>query len=344
MVARERKYATGINYYVPGMQYASDMQLGMPSPFSLGSPAAASDTLITTTGINCQAAAGTVAAFSWTSDAPYGRTLQLKVSGDPGVLTSVVDVYGFDYLGQPMTERFTTINGSTAIQYGKKAFYSVYQTKIVTTSTNAVTARLGTAFRLGLPYKGDVVWAKENTAFVQIYKRDQTYWSDRSAVLAVAGGSKWVRAPFPGFVKNVIGIPDGGGGATDPVITVKLATVAIVGLTVTVDTSDTAGVTVTGTPTTAGYNANNRFIANSNIEVVGAAAAGAFGDKLAVTLTPTQVTEADRTDPATVSTGDTRGTYESLTVMAGFEIIVGLVADASVNASGNGGLYGIVQV
>ncbi len=344
MVARDRSaFHTGINTYVPAMAYDAGMISGQPMPYSLGSPAAESATNIANATITANSAAATAFALAYTSDSKYGRSLRYTPSGSPGATGGTFDVFGFDYLGQPMVERISGTNGSTAIVYGKKAFYRVTQVKIVTPSTNAITWNIGTGRRLGLPYKGDLAWASENSGalLVPIYKRDQLFFFDRSAVLAASGGSKWLRAPFPGFVKTLIGTPDGGGGATDPVITVKLATVAITGLTVTVDTSDVAGLTVTGTPTTAGYNANNRFTTNSLIEVVGAAAAGAFGDRLGLELTPTQFSLPDLTDPNTNLLGDPRGTYEPLFAPTGLEIVVGLTGDGSVNAAGNGGLHGI---
>jgi hypothetical protein len=341
MVARDRTgWQTGINGYVPAMAYASDVVHGQPTSFSLGSPAAISATNISA-AIAANAAAGTTTVLNYTSDSKYGRSLRLTPSGNPGATGGTIDVFGFDYMGQPMVERVSGANGSTAILYLKKAFYKVTQAKIVTPSTNAVNWAIGTGLRLGLPYKGDVAWAQENGVQIPVNKRDFTMYADRAAALAVAGGSVFFRSPCPGFVKTLIGTPGGGGGATDPVITVKLATVAIIGLTVTVDTSDVTGLTVTGTPTTPGYNANNRLQTNTLIEVVGAAAAGAFQDRLGIEITPTQVTLPDLTDPNTGLLGDPRGTYEPLVVPAGFEIVVGLVGDTAVNTTGNGGLCGI---
>jgi hypothetical protein len=345
MTARiRRSYRDGINQYVPGMQYASDMVHGQPTAVSLGAPAAQSASAIAA-ATAANAAANTIVAAAYTSDSPYGRSIILTPSGDPGAVGGTIDVYGYDYLGQPMVERFAGANGVTSILYGKKAFYKTTQTKIVTASTNAVTWAIGIGRRLGLPYKGDLVWAKENDALVALNKRDVIVWVDRAAAKAVAGGSDMVYAEFPGFVKTLIGVPGGGGGATDPVITVKLATVAIVGLTVTIDTSDTTGLTVTDLPTTVGYSANNRFIVGDRIEIVGAAAAGAFSDRVGVELTPTQFLPGVTTDPQTTTTGDPRGTYESLMVMDGVKtIVVGLVGDNAVNSSGNGGLHGIKHV
>jgi hypothetical protein len=279
--------------------------------------------------------------LAYTSDSKYGRSLRFTPSGNPGATGGTFDVFGFDYLGQPMVERISGTNGSTSIVYGKKAFGRVTQAKIVTPSTNAITWNIGTGRRMGLPYKGDVAWAMESGIQVPLFKRDTQFTIDRSAAEAIAGGSRFVRAPFPGFVKTLLGNPGGGGSTNNPVITVKLVTVAITGLTITIIDNDTTGATVSGTPSTPGYNANNRFVTGGVIEVVGAAAASASVDRIILELTPTQVTLPDLTDPNTGLIGDPRGTYEPLTAPAGTEIIVGLVGDTAVNASGNGGLMGI---
>lgn len=335
-------YLAGINQYVPGMQYASALVHGQPCEFSLGSPAVPSATVFIAAGA-ADAVATTeiaVAASVQSVDSRYGRNLRLAISGDPGN-AHVIDVYGFDYLGQPMIERFTGASGVTSILYGKKAFYKVTKTKIVTAASNAVTFNLGTGSRLGLPFKGDVVAAKENSVQVPLYNRDFRLIADRAAADAVAGGSKFLRSPCPGFIKDVFGVPNGGGSTNDPVITVELGGVAVTGLTVTIDTSNAAGLVVSDTPTTPGYSANNRLITSDMIELVGAAAAAAGSDSVGVTVTPTQFTLPDLTDVATAVTGDPRGTYEALMTLSGAEIIVSLIGNNAVNDDGNGGLMGI---
>lgn len=333
-------FHAGISNYVPAMQYASEMVHSQPTAFSLGSPAVSSDTAVTAS-VAANAAANTVVSQSYTSDARYGRNLILTVSGNPGN-SNVIEVQGVDYLGQPMCERFTGASGATAILYGKKAFYKVNATKVITPSSNAVTYKVGTGSRLGLPFKGDVAWAKEGGVLIDVRKRDIVLSSQRSSADAVAGNSTWFRSPCAGFIKNVFGFPNGGGSTNDPVVTVKLGGVAITGLTVTIDSSDVTGAYVTDEPTTPGYSANNRLVAGTMIEVVAAAAASAKGDTVGVTITPTHVSLPDLTDPATTTTGDPRGSYESISTLDGAtEIIVGLIGDNAVNASGNGGLHGI---
>jgi hypothetical protein len=344
MTTRERNfYQQGMNMYVPGMAAASNIQIGRASQFSLGTPAAVSATLIASATAANSVAGTKVTYTTVTMDSPYGRTLRLTPSADPGN-SAAIDIFGEDYLGQPMVERFTGASGSTAILYGAKAFYRVLYSKVVTAATNAVTWGIGTGFRLGLPYKGDVVWSKENGVYVPMYNRDTWLFADQDAAEAIAGGTKYFRSPFPGFVKTLKGLSSGAGSTNDAVVTVTLATVAIVGLTVTID-SNVAGNETTDTPTTLGYNANNRLIAGSLIAVVTAAAAGAGPQRVGLELTPTQFTPAVTTDPQTTTTADPRGTYESLFVYDGAtNITIGLLGDPSVNAAGNGGLHGIRHV
>jgi hypothetical protein len=345
MAFRDRAgFQFGINYYVPGMAYSSAMALNVSNPFSLGTPAAVSANNIVAAA-NAQATVGALTAITlFTLDSPYGRSLRLTPSGDPGN-SAAIDILGRDYLGQPMSERFTGASGSTAILYGKKAFKYITGWKVATAATNAVTWAVGTGWFLGLPFKGDIEWAKEGGVYVPLNKRDVILSVDRDAANATAGGSYTVRSPCAGFVKNVFGTTVGvGGGGANPVLTVKLGGTAITGLTATL--VDNSANTVTGVPTTAGYNANNRLRNGDRIEILGSASASAGPDNIGVTVTPTQFALPDYTDPQTNTTGDPRGTYDAnLAAYDGStEIIVGLLGDASVNSSGNGGLYGIKHI
>lgn len=333
----------GTNAYVKAMQYAAEVVHGQPTAFSLGSPL-----LGTATAVGAAVPANSVANFitplTYTSDVKFGRTVIMTISGNPGN-ACVHDLIGYDYLGQPMIERFTGANGVTAVLYGQKAFYRIIGLKTITPASNAVTYGVGTGSRLGLPFKGDVAWAKEGGVQQNVFKRDIVLGNDRSAALAIAGGSVFVRAPSAGFIKNVRGWPFSGGSTNNPVITVKLATVAIVGLTCTIiDNVTTTASIAQGVPTTPGYNANNRCIPGDLIELAGTASAAAAGDRLEVTFTPTQFLLPDLTDPQTRVTGEPRGAYDPVSVLNGAtEIIVGLVGDSEVNAANNGGLHGLAH-
>lgn len=330
----------GVNNYVPKMQSSSALLRG-GAEFSLGSPAVASANIFAA-ATAANAAAGTIVAINLTVDGTYGRNLRLTPSGDPGAAGGVIDIFGEDWLGQPMAERFSGANGATAILYGKKAFYRVNYSKIVTPSTNAVTWAIGTGNRLGLPFKSDVVWAKEGGILVPLIKRDFTLWQSMSDADVTSGASLLFSAPCPGFVKTLVGIGSGAGSTTNAAATVKIATVAVTGLTVTVD-QDTQ-TRVTDVPTVEGYNANNRFRPNDIIEIVHAATTAGGPVSYGLEITPSQITLPVLTDPQTLTTGDPRGTYESLLTPDGSEIIVGLVGDPSYNAAGNGGLHGIRHV
>lgn len=333
----------GTRQYVKAMAYSAALVHGAPVEFSLGLPAVESATAIATAAA-ANPAANTLQALSYQSDSPYGRNVVMTISGNPGN-SCVQDIQGIDYLGQPMVERFTGASGATAVLYGRKCFWKVTGMKTITPASNVVTYNIGTGRRLGLPYKGDLEYAKEAGVQIPIFKRDQVLEVVRPAALAVAGGSVFVRAPTAGFVKDVNGYTYGAGSTNDPVITVKLATVAITGLTVTLDANvSTSASRVVGVPTTAGYNANNRCVQNDLIEIAGTSAASAAGDVVGVTFTPTQFSLPDLTDPQTNVTGEPRGSYEPNVVMNGAkEIRVALIGDNEVNASGNGGLHGLAH-
>jgi hypothetical protein len=167
MSARDRKFfQQGINMYVKAMQYSSDMVGLEPQAFSLGTPTLANPTKYQT-GIAANSTANTVVALATVgiSDAPYGRTVTYTPSGVPGN-ANIVDVIGQDYLGQPMTERITGAAASAALIAGKKAFYRVLSTKVITPSTNGITYSIGTGAGLGLPYKGLIAFAHEAGALI----------------------------------------------------------------------------------------------------------------------------------------------------------------------------------
>jgi hypothetical protein len=71
-----------------------------------------------------------------------------------------LDVWGEDYLGQPMVERAAWAAVATAV-VGKKSFYRVLGYKVVA-GGGAITVQIGTVgSKLGLPFKGSIEWAKE---------------------------------------------------------------------------------------------------------------------------------------------------------------------------------------
>lgn len=338
---KDRDYfPSGINQYVPAMQYASVFEQGMPW-FSLGTPAASDDDIIDAS-IDADATAGTEEVQTYVADTPYGRNLIVTVSADPGAAGSW-DVHGFDYLGQPMVERFTGISGSTAVLYGRKAFYRVTKSKVIVASSNAITLKLGTGTWLGLPYKGDVANARENGILIPLYNRDTWFWSELDAASVAGGpGGVYIDIPMPGWVKTAKGLSTKpAGSTTDPVVTVATDAGAITGLGFTVDVS-ALGNEQTDTPTTEGYNAATRVRPGDNVQILVADADASSGLKLGVEIATTTPWQGDETDPGTRNTHDPRPIYEPYLTMDGAkEILVQMRGDPAVNSSGNGGLHGI---
>lgn len=141
----------GVNYFVPNMSYAQDVGLDGLCRTDLGAPIALNATGI----LSAQsiATAGAQASFAATYRniiqaglAKYGRNLTVVASG---AATSNVTVYGYDYLGQPMSESFT-LNGTTPVA-GKKAFKWI--TNVTFGATAATTINVGWGDLLGLPYR-----------------------------------------------------------------------------------------------------------------------------------------------------------------------------------------------
>src|SRR5882762_454818 len=230
MTARAPKFIQqGINEYVKAMQYASDLVHGQPTLFQLGSPAASSASALQS-AIAANSVANTDAALAVTfvSDAFYGRTLIYTPSANPGN-SNVVTVFGADWLGQPMTESFTGASGSTAVVYGKKAFFRVFKSRVVTPASNAITYSIGTGTMLGLPYKGDLAYAQENNIQVPIYKRDTLFEFAIVGADVIAGTAVAMQTPFPGFLKNVFGAGTTLGAAQTNALTASLGGVAITG-------------------------------------------------------------------------------------------------------------------
>src|SRR5262252_3704384 len=137
-----------ISMYCPAMRYSSDVNYNGMTRVSFGSPAVASATnILSAQSINTAVTVDlTSSTINAVLDAPYGRALQVVASG---AATSTVQINGYDYLGQPMTETLT-LNGATPV-LGKKAFK--YLRNAVCGLTAGTTINLGTQNIFGLPYK-----------------------------------------------------------------------------------------------------------------------------------------------------------------------------------------------
>ena len=203
---RDRKYFDpGINCYVPAMQYANSINTSNPQQFSLGTPA---NNAVLQAGIAANAVVGTVVLVNITLPEPYGRTIIFTPSADPGVSGGQIDWRGFDYLGQPITQRISGTNGASAPVAGLKAFKRITSAKIVSTSTNAVTWSITSGDNLGLPYRGDVVWARENGVMVAVGAQF-TPGVMTDPATAVTGDPRGLYNPtaaFTGAVEIIVGL------------------------------------------------------------------------------------------------------------------------------------------
>jgi hypothetical protein len=170
MLQDRQALSVGVNAYVPAMAYSGSGGISLgPCRHSLGTPAAAGAlaTLIS--------AQGTVGPITYLAspiklDARYGRTITVTPSGVPGN-ANAVDVVGYDYLGQPMFERFTGSAAASTPLVGLKAFGWIVGTRVNVAATNAITVSIGAGVSLGLPWKGRIITAKEGTTnmtFAQI--------------------------------------------------------------------------------------------------------------------------------------------------------------------------------
>ena len=156
---RDRQgFMQGVNTYVPGMQWCSSLSVAEGSVFSLGRPLASGGPQTINIPAN---GSGYLTDPIVLTDTPYGRNITLAVTT---ALTgsTLVRVFGEDYLGQPLMEDFV-VAGAT----GKKPFYRILGARGApghTTAVAAVTVARGP--NLSLPYKGSIEWAKEANVFI----------------------------------------------------------------------------------------------------------------------------------------------------------------------------------
>ena len=158
---RDRQgFMQGINMYVPGMQYASSLNANEGNIVTLGRPLAPGTPVSIGIPANGPGYATTPLEFK---DSPYGRNITVAVTL---ALTgsTLVRVFGEDYLGQPMVEDFV-VAGAT----GKKPFYRILGARgMPTDTTAAATITVVRGPNLGLPWKGSIEWAKENNVFIDL--------------------------------------------------------------------------------------------------------------------------------------------------------------------------------
>lgn len=171
MLQDRQAFALGVNTYVPAMQAAPHVSNLGSLRYAFGTPATAGAiaTLITA-GVGGTLTTVQYLATPLKLDARYGRTVTVTPSGVPGN-ANVIDVVGYDYVGQPMFERFTGSAAATTPLVGLKAFGWIVGTRLITLATNTITVSISTGVSLGMPFKGTVMTAKEGTTnmtFAQI--------------------------------------------------------------------------------------------------------------------------------------------------------------------------------
>jgi hypothetical protein len=196
MVSQTPKaFHQGINTYVPAMSYAADVIHGQPTAFSLGKPAAAAISALSSNVGGANAVANTFFPLNFVVDCPWGRGIRVDLSAVPGN-APVYEVQGTDYLGQPVAKRFTgSAAATTSTAGGAVAFYRITGVKVITAATNAGNIQLGTLGTLGMPYKANVAWAKEGTPPVFI---------DPAGIFA-----KWVKPELTDPLSLTTGDPRG---------------------------------------------------------------------------------------------------------------------------------------
>jgi len=143
-MANATNFPRRINTYVPAMAYSADVNYNGETRVNFGAPAAAATNDIlsaTNIGTLTQIDLSGVAAIA----APYGRNISVNLNA-AGVIAVVVN--GWDYLGQPIAESFTTAGATPVV--GNKAFKSFSN---ATFPATAVQLSINSGSKLGLPYK-----------------------------------------------------------------------------------------------------------------------------------------------------------------------------------------------
>lgn len=205
-------FMQGINTYVPGMQWSASLSMNDANTFSLGKPIAAAANTVA----NALVTNTTVGAMTWLpapyvcTDAPYGKLLVVTPSASA---TTTIDIWGEDYLGQPMVER-AAFSASAAALNLKKAWYRILGTKLVVAG-GAITLNIGFQDKkLGLPFKGSIEWAKEGSPPATVIDPSTLFsnwtapdWTDPAT--ATSGDPRGVYtsvASFDGVKEFIIGM------------------------------------------------------------------------------------------------------------------------------------------
>ena len=174
----------GVNHYVPNMGYVAGMNSGLLSfTVNTGSEINAADADAILTGMDLDAGATQTflpAAFNgvlggttpFELSAPFGQCLSVTPSGDVGVTDAVINLFGRDWLGQPMRETLT-ITDATAV-VGKKAFKWLDKITNDGGATGATTGTVGVVATIGLPFATSKVLAETSTVLATGVTVDET--------------------------------------------------------------------------------------------------------------------------------------------------------------------------
>lgn len=154
MATRRADYLpTRINRYVPGAQYAANVNDVGITKINFGATLSASNTTAIAGNVTANLTAGNFTLTNTsgvTTDAPFGRIATITASN---VSTTGYNatLLGYDYLGQAVLEVLPTTGNSTV--NGTKAFQTVTSANYALGTGNNVTLSLGWGTKLGLPYK-----------------------------------------------------------------------------------------------------------------------------------------------------------------------------------------------
>lgn len=344
-------YQEGINMFVPGMQYSAEVIHRAPVLVSLGTPSAIDadgihndlvlNGAVTVTKYASDFVAGTGGIGRY-ADAKYGRVVQVTPSADPGHAV-VVNLWGVDYLQQPIKETITLANGVTTVMYSQNAFWRLDKITSDGAATNAVTGDIGWADRFGVPFA--VERPLDATEGGYAMSRNTAYDRIKSAGFAIANAANadvtvledgwwcgWYGLYTTGMTTALSAIT--GFGA--PVATARTAfdgtaPIAAIGFQfgpgalpssswLRVARGDVVRLTSDGGGTAGVADMEFLFSADGQFDFIG----------------------KDTTDPATATTGDPRGLYLPMRAASGaIEYKFRYYPSFDVNASGNGGLHGI---
>jgi len=153
MTAKGDFFPRRINDHVPNMQYAADVRYGGFGTITIPAPVAANATAGQVTG------GEGVEEVSIDTGAKFGRNVVLTPTEAVGAALPVT-VRGQDYLGQPVSETFTTASAGTTALTGKKAFRYVTSVE-VGTGDAAGAINIGFGNVLGLPYRSIKIMSEE---------------------------------------------------------------------------------------------------------------------------------------------------------------------------------------